>query len=72
MKDHNRSKQINTVMKFNENHPNEYCWSDLYDMATETDREWRNIHKEQAKSTRICMIDMNNNGSCWCGKFKKQ
>lgn len=64
-----QSKRLSTIIKFNEEHPNEYCWSHLVDMALCKDREMRKDHKDSAKTLHVCKQDLKNNGSCWCGKF---
>lgn len=63
-------RRFNKIADFDKQHPNEYCWADLFSMAMEEDREMRKEHKDSAKSLYFCEKDLKNNGSCWCGKFK--
>lgn len=68
--DHDRVKQVNTVLKLDEANPDKYCWPDLYLMAVETDSEERLFYKEQAKShVERCKTEVGTIGRCWCGKF---
>lgn len=71
--DHNRPKQINTVLKLDKQNPDKYCWANLYLMSVETDSEEREGYKTAAKETAYqCQIDADATGRCWCGKFIKQ
>jgi hypothetical protein len=66
-----QSKRIKKMIKFNDQNPTKYCWPDLYDMAISEKGEDRKIYKESAQNTSHCFKDAFANGSCWCGKFKK-
>lgn len=66
-----QSKRLDKVVRLNEQNADKYCWADLHDMAICEDREERLEHKESAKGMRLCKQDIEENGSCWCGKFKK-
>lgn len=61
--------RIGRVKKLDENHPREYCWSSLYDMAVCVDRNERLDLKDDARDLHLCRYDYKRNGNCWCGKF---
>ncbi|MEK4030855.1 hypothetical protein MKZ02_20255 [Pseudobacillus sp. FSL P4-0506] len=64
--------RLEKVIKFNEKNPDKYCWSDLYDMAVCDDREERVELRDSAKKMLSCKMDLEANGSCWCGKFRRK
>lgn len=66
---HNRVKQVESVLKLEKQHPEKYCWPNLYLMAIETDSEERLSYKEQAKNTITRCKEESKNGHCWCGKI---
>lgn len=70
--DHNRVKQVNTIVKLEQANQEKYCWPSLYLMAVETDSEERLSYKEQAKNdVQRCKSEAENMGRCWCGKIIK-
>ena len=44
-----QTKRLAKMVKFNEENPDKYCWSNLYDIAVSEDREERLELKESAK-----------------------
>lgn len=64
-------KRLDKMVDFNNQNPDKYCWADLHDMAVSEDREERFELKESAKNMNLCKRDIEEHGSCWCGKYKK-
>lgn len=66
-----QEKRISKIMDFDKATGEQYCRSNLFDMAI-AEREDRINHKEAARYTQACKEDAEIAGTCWCGKFKKK